>query len=682
MATEHEYTQLPAGASIGSPARSSPQWLLRPLLRIPLALICGAVADMVDADLPDHDWPANTLTLLSSEVVGLRRQPLSARADGAGGLWIAARGELVRWTSSGISERHLAARTAWMVDGRVTHLAASEGVVWIGTPAGIGRLGAGAPAWFGPASGLPDPRITALVARSEGPVGVFAGTWRGLSRLGPSGFVPMSPTAPVTSIAVGGAQVVAAAAGRALTCGSGTSTAGGPRSVTALRFSAEGVLWAGGDSLWSCDDSHWRRIATIPDGVVALAEDANRRMWVGSGEGLFLVADDGLRTVVGPTSAALALQPQGSGVVVGTWGDGLWDCTGQTCKRRSGISEKARVASIAIGTAGSLWVTADGALHHCEAVCRPFDHPELAAAGSLGPVVYDDGVVWVGAPGGGGIVRIANLVDVDLFTPDRSLPDADIHALLPLQDALWLATDAGLVRYARSQFVPSIASSALALAVDSRSRLWVGTDEGLRQISDQGQESPIRLPTAGAVRAIVIDRADHIWAGGPNGLVEIGAGDTVDHTPQLPDASVRDLAVDAVGSIWVATSGGLARWSEGSWRRYSRREGLPSNVVWAVHADSRGGIWVGTYGAGAARLEGERFRPLNSSHGLPSNVVRQILDDGAGKLWFVTDLGLASLSLDLLPDVRPRSMPGWLLPGTGALLLLLILLLLLARRGP
>ena len=81
-------------------------------------------------------------------------------------------------------------------------------------------------------------------------------------------------------------------------------------------------------------------------------------------------------------------------------------------------------------------------------------------------------------------------------------------------------------------------------------------------------------------------------------------------------------------------------------------------------------------------MEGERFRPLNSSHGLPSNVVRQILDDGAGKLWFVTDLGLASLSLDLLPDVRPRSMPGWLLPGTGALLLLLILLLLLARRGP
>ena len=114
-------------------------------------------------------------------------------------------------------------------------------------------------------------------------------------------------------------------------------------------------------------------------------------------------------------------------------------------------------------------------------------------------------------------------------------------------------------------------------------------------------------------------------------LVEIGAGDTVDHTPQLPDASVRDLSVDAVGSIWVATSGGLARWSEGSWRRYSRREGLPSNVVWAVHADSRGVIWVGTYGAGAARLEGERFRPLNSSHGLPSNVVRQILDDGAGK---------------------------------------------------
>ncbi len=89
-----------------------PPWLL---LWIPLALICGAGADIVEADLPEHDWPANTLTLLSSDVAGLRRQPLSASADGAGGLWIAARGELVRWTSLGISEHHLAARTAWMV---------------------------------------------------------------------------------------------------------------------------------------------------------------------------------------------------------------------------------------------------------------------------------------------------------------------------------------------------------------------------------------------------------------------------------------------------------------------------------------------------------------------------------------------------------------------------------------
>lgn len=637
---------------------------------------------MGDADT-GLDWRSNDLTLLSSKAAGLRRQPLKAHADGVGGLWIAARGELVHWTRSGIAEHHLAAQTAWMVDGRVTHLAASEGVVWFGTPSGIGRLGAGAPAWFGPASGLPDPRITALVAGSGVSAGVLAGTWRGLSRLGPSGFVPLFPAAPVTSIAVRPDRVVAAAAGRLSTCGSGVSPVGGPRWATALRFSAEGVLWAGGDSLWSCDGSHWRRVAAIPGGVVALAEDSGGRMWIGSGRGLLLFAEDRLRTVTGPGAAALALLPQGSGVLVGTWGDGLWHCTDQTCRRHPGISEEAHVAAMTVGTAGEVWVTADGALYHCAAVCKPFVHPELAAAGSLGPVAFDGGVVWVGSPGGGGIVRIANPRQVDLYTPDRRLPDTDIHALLPLGDALWLATDAGLVRYADSRFVPqaSVAPPALSLAVDSQSRLWVGTGEGLRRISANGQQAQIRLPMAGAVRTITIDRADHIWAGGPQGLVEIGAhGDTIDHTPQLPNASVRDLAVDADGSIWVATSGGLARWSNGAWRRYTRQDGLPSDVVWAVHADSRGGIWIGTYGAGAARFDGERFRRLNSSHGLPSNVVRQILDDGAGNIWFVTDLGLASLRLDLLPDLRPWPIPGWLLPGTGALLLVLTLLLWRARR--
>jgi ligand-binding sensor domain-containing protein len=457
---------------------------------------------------------------------------------------------------------------------------------------------------------------------------------------------------------------------------------GGPRWTTALRFSTDGILWAGGDSLWSCDGSRWRRVAAIPGGVVALAEDSGGRMWIGSGKGLLLFADDRLRTMTGPGAAAAALQPQGSGVLVGTWGDGLWHCTHQTCQRHPGISQEAHVAAMAVGTAGEVWVTADGALYHCGAVCKPFVHPELAAAGSLGPVAFDDGVVWVGSPGGGGIVRIENPRQVDLYTPDRRLPDTDIHALLPLRDTLWLATDAGLVRYAGSRFVPqaSVASPALSLAVDSQGRLWVGTGRGLSRISANGQQAHI-LPMAGAVRTVAVDRAGHIWAGGPDGLVEIGDSGRIDHTPQLPNASVRDLAVDAHGSIWVATSGGLARWNQDAWRSYTRQDGLPSDVVWAVHADSRGGIWIGTYGAGAARFDGETFRRLNSSHGLPSNVVRQILDDGAGNIWFVTDLGLASLRLDLLPDLRPWPIPGWLLLGTGALLFVLALLLRRTRRG-
>ena len=564
-----------------------------------------------------------------------------------------------------------------MIDGRVGSLVVSDGTTWFGTPAGVGRLGAGTPVWFGALSGLPDPRITALAGPVAPDSNILAGTWRGLARSSPARFLSDKSAAPVTAIAVQGALSVVAVPGQAPSCGSNRHPDVGPRFAAALRFATTGKLWAGGDALWVCDDDSWTRVAEIPGGVTEIAEGFAGRLWVGTGNGVMVLDGAIPRVVQGPETAVVTLLSLDSGMLAGTWGDGLWNCGDRECQRLQGIGPGARVRDMTRDNTGATWVTADDGLYRCVAnTCEAFTHPELQAAGDLGPIEADGDVLWIGSPSGGGLVRIAGASDVRRYAPDRRLPDADIVDVLPAKEETWLATQAGLVRYSDSQFLPvaGIEPPVFCLAVDGQSQLWVGNRTGLTRVQSGGSHQQallhIALPTGGAVRTVAVDERGHIWAGGPDGLVEYDAAmQVINHTPQLPDTSVRDIAFDAVGSVWVATSGGLAQWSGGNWRLYTKQDGLPSDVVWAVHCDVKGGLWVGTYGAGAARFDGSRFHHLNSSHGLPSNVVRQILDDEAGNVWLLTDTGLVSISVEGLPDVRPPLVRGWIVPGSLLLLL-------------
>lgn len=652
-------------------------------------LLAASAAMATDAAEPDQVWAADTVQPLTSKATGLAGRPLRVAPDGPDGLWIAGHGELARWSPAGVSEQHRAAQTAWMVDDHVQHLVAHGDALWFGTPAGLGRLGVGAPAWFGPDSGLPDPRITALSGPTpEGDI--LVGTWRGASRLSPIGHwraigdssVSTSTRQPISLISLHNGTASYAIPGQVPPCGAGESH-DGPRFITALRTDANGHRWAGdNEALWVCRDGRWGSIARMAGGVLSLATGGQQRMWVGSGSGLWMLRDDDLQIAAGPDAPIVAMLAQANGVVAGTQGDGLWDCQSDQCDRVDGLPAGASVRALAQAE-GVLWVTTESTLYSCSGRCEPFVHADLPPAGELGPVAAGTGVTWFGAPGGGGIVRIDSSGQVRRFSVDRRLPQADILALLPAADGLWLATETGLVKYADAGFSPVIMPSA-SLAAHNQGRLLVGGPSAVTVMPSDirpAAQTPIMLPSAGLVRCLSVDTNGHIWAGGPQGLAEFDREmRALDHTDKLPNPSVRDLAVDADGRLWVATSGGLATWQDDNWRVFTKADGLPSDVVWAVHADLRGGVWVGTFGAGAARFDGERFRPLTSANGLPSNVVRQILSDGSGNVWFVTDTGLAMIAHAALPDLRSTSVPIWLWPSAGALLALGLIGLARRRR--
>ena len=97
----------------------------------------------------------------------------------------------------------------------------------------------------------------------------------------------------------------------------------------------------------------------------------------------------------------------------------------------------------------------------------------------------------------------------------------------------------------------------------------------------------------------------------------------------LPHSWIYDLFVDSKGRVWVGTwGGGLGVYQGGAWTTYGRRHGLASENVTCIKEDAKGRIWAAT-SAGLNRLENGRF--VNC--GLMGNSLLNITFDKQQNLW-------------------------------------------------
>ncbi|HIG18527.1 MAG TPA: hypothetical protein EYQ31_15285 [Candidatus Handelsmanbacteria bacterium] len=94
---------------------------------------------------------------------------------------------------------------------------------------------------------------------------------------------------------------------------------------------------------------------------------------------------------------------------------------------------------------------------------------------------------------------------------------------------------------------------------------------------------------------------------------------------------VEALAVSD-GVVFGATPGGVLRYDPdtGSYRRFTRTDGLAGNHVLSVLLDSTGDLWFGTDGTGVSRLRASEARfedPVRALDGLTINCMTALQPD-------------------------------------------------------
>jgi len=183
----------------------------------------------------------------------------------------------------------------------------------------------------------------------------------------------------------------------------------------------------------------------------------------------------------------------------------------------------------------------------------------------------------------------------------------------------------------------SISADAITkIYEDSHGDIWVSTyGGGINRY--QGNGNFVRYPSSEEkgyefsdlmVVDIVEDEEGYLWLATEGGGVirfdpATGKTTLLRHQPQNPNSLSSDKAITLMrtkDSIWVGTMNeGLNRFdaATGSFKRYSKENGLASNAVYGLLEDDLGRIWIsGGHGISVLDVRTDQVAVYDSTHGL------------------------------------------------------------------
>ena len=315
----------------------------------------------------------------------------------------------------------------------------------------------------------------------------------------------------------------------------------------------------------------------------------------------------------------------------------------------------------------TIWVgTSGGVIRYEEDTddYRLFDVRNGLLANGVFYVGRIKGRICVGTYGGGFALYDEKQDKFDIYNVPEGLADAFVYDMLEMPNGdVWVATWSGANRILKGDFdAPdswqtfTVANTnkglpndwVYGLALGKNNEIWFATEGGLARYVDESWTNWSHPDGLGAEYDLVKD--DNRFDTDPSTVSSHHARQKVEmnlqhvNTAYNPNYIVA-LEVDHTGVVWVGTwGGGLGRFDGDSWTNFTVQDGLPSNHVFMLHEDKEQQLWIGTSDGLARRLINE-YQTLTTEQGLYSNTIFSMATQPDNTLWIGSFGGLARINL-------------------------------------
>ncbi|WP_257460377.1 sensor histidine kinase [Archangium lipolyticum] len=396
----------------------------------------------------------------------------------------------------------------------------------------------------------------------------------------------------------------------------------------------------------------------VPSPLWCVRLDSNKRMLVGTEQGLYVEAEPGrfVREPGWPGGPAHTLWVDASGALQVASGTRLLSRGTQArWLVREEVGGGGPILALVRDGSGRLWVSGDRWLLMQPRDGAPFEDRSALLEGARG----SGRRLRVGRRGQLLVPTYRGLLEVE---GERAgflrlgLSELGARARDVLDDdegVLWIASQGVQRALGRGLWTIHDASSGLpsnliwGMARGPDGTLWVGTDSGLVRGTPEGWV-PIPELRGHALKAVEVDDKGVVWASGnPGGLHRYepwsGRLRTFDAASGFPARSTYGMTVEPDGTLWTVGTSGLVRGAP-SGEGLSFETVLPASertVFFGVIRDGAGRLWAA--GDGLHVREGGVFRRLGTAEGLRDDQVRYLLArrDGRVCVSYFQPLGLS-----------------------------------------
>lgn len=447
-------------------------------------------------------------------------------------------------------------------------------------------------------------------------------------------------------------------------------------SARALFQDKSGNIWVGsndeGVARIGADRSV--RMFTVQDGlpnnsIRAVCEDYDGNIWVGTASGIAYIepGSDSIRRPAGLAQydeesilvSCMYCDTAGRMWVTSSDPGSIYFYSNGSFSRYTGIHsvENPVVNVIRQDSRGTFWfgVSPHYAVRIDSAGERLYDLGHGEQQGTIVNAILQDktGSLWFGLDSG---VAIMHNGQLSFYDHANGLTDNNVKTILEDREGnIWLATDrGGLEKLSHSKFKTLAMSSAVnAIAQDpSDGSIWLGEDDGLYCLDLKGSmitNAATELCRGVRIRHVGFTRSGDLLVSTYEKFGQLlfrrdGSYRSWTKADGMTGNKVRVALERSNGDLYVGTTNGLnvIDPASGQVRTFTRADGLPHEYIMCIYEDSSGTLWFGTDGGGVFSMKDEKVDVVyTTENGLVGNVIFKINEERPGELWICTGTGIS-----------------------------------------